>query len=146
MLLLAIPIALVGLGWFWYGFVSFLMGPCGPNAPVCRSPGPIVLIFSVAVIALSVIHGLVGAGILKDQFGAILAGLFVSIAGVIVAASYAMTAFEPIGATRHETLGMVPHYDNGRIAIATGVLPYGLALILLLVSVWRSAREASRAA
>lgn len=142
LLLLAVPIFLFGLLWFVGSVGVFLaVGPCLPDGVVCRTPPPVVIVLGAAVVVIGVMHAAVGVGILRNSFRAMVGGVLTSIGGLAVTASFAMTAFEPVGTIRHETLGMVPHYDTGRLAIAAGLLPYALLLIILLVSLRHSARE-----
>jgi len=143
LVLLAMPLVFAAFAVYFYG-VMFL-GTCSPGAPVCRNATPIYPLLGLLGIAAGVIHGAIGIGVLLRRRRAMIAGLLVSVVGVILALNASLTAFKPIGSIRDDDLGqMVPVYDTGKVWTAAAVVPYGVSLVILAAAVGRGARRPQR--
>jgi hypothetical protein len=139
LVLIALPIAFYGLASFLYALIWVSTGPCAPTAPVCRSPGVGGLVVGGVVLTVAVMQFVIGIGVVRKRRREMIAGLVVSIVGVIGTANVALTAFKPLG---YDALDggpeMVPFYNTTSIAIAAGVVPYAMVAVILFLALRHS--------
>lgn len=140
LLLIALPILLIGLGFL--GYAIAFNDPCAPNAPVCRGPGPGGFILAALVLAIGVLHLVAGVGIWRRRRWAHVVGLVISVGGLLFALYLGQSAFTPISFADLDPTrpGLEPMSNNNLIAAVASALAYGFVAVVLLIGIRRGFR------